>query len=84
MPSMTEDELIDGLGEPVERYLDGDPDPETLLRAVGLLAAYTLATVMQTAPLAPAHMTAVVEDFCTQLRQATARMVQDAGAGPPC
>jgi len=74
---MTEDQLIDGLGTQVGRYVDGTPDPDVLIRATGTLTASTLATVLRAAALLPDDIENFLSDFCTTLRQLTYTIIYD-------
>ena len=77
MDVMTEDELIDGLGKTVGRYVDGEPDPDVLIRATGTLVAYTLATLVRSSRLLPDQIEAFLADFCTALFQTTLHIVHE-------
>jgi hypothetical protein len=73
---MTEEQLIDSLGRQVERYVNGAPDADVLIRTLGTLTAYTLATVMRAAHMMPDDIEQFLDDFCATLRQAVVEIVR--------
>jgi len=74
---MTEDELIAGLGTHVERYIAGEPDPDVIIRVLGTLVAYTLATLVRASRLLPDQIEGFVADFCTTLRGLMFTIIRD-------
>jgi len=74
---MTEEQLVDGLGRLVDGYIHGKPDPDVLIRTLGTLTAYTLATLMRASHLLPDDIDAFLADFCTMLCQTTVDIIRE-------
>ena len=80
---MTEEQLVRGLGRLVEHYMDGAPDPDVLIRSLGTLTAYTLATLVRAAHMLPEDIEDLLADFCTTLRHLTFTIIHDDDSEDP-
>jgi hypothetical protein len=77
---MTEDELITGLATYVSNYIDGEPDPDVMIRVLGTLVAYTLATLVRSSQFLPDQIDVFLAEFCATLRQLTCTIIREEDA----
>jgi hypothetical protein len=77
---MTEAQLVDAVAVVLAGYSVGVPDPEVLIKVMGVNPAYVLTTIVREGAMLPDEIDEVLDLFCAHLRHVTRDMIHDADA----